>query len=274
MTAEVVTRYEKPVSDPDFAVDPVSPTRGSVDVLPNGNIFVGWVDDTHISEHAPDGRLLMQAKFRKRGANSYRSYKRFWVGLPAQPPDVVARAERGDDGKISTIVWVSWNGATEVASWRVLGGTDAATERLATKPRDGFETMLSFQGYAKYVVVIGLDVEGEELGRSTLVKTEVASGLNHGVLEKAKMQTFVDYANVGPPGSLWLVSFVSSAVTAMMMVMGVAIHKSWRKWKHKRHAYRPVGDTESTWSSEESVDEADSERKLGWDEDVAAELRG
>ena len=41
-------------------------------------------------------------------------------------------------------VWASWNGATEVARWEVLGGDSPdALVPLASAPRRGFETALS-----------------------------------------------------------------------------------------------------------------------------------
>ena len=52
-------------------------------------------------------------------ATSYRSFKVDWVGLPNTPPDI-AMKYRNDQ-----TVYVSWNGATEVATW-TLQGTDSS----------------------------------------------------------------------------------------------------------------------------------------------------
>ena len=74
---------------------------------------------------------------------SYRSTLQQWVGLPLSPP---AGAARQADGR--TTVYASWNGATQVASWRVLAGPSVAgpgASRLtvvATAAKSGFETAI------------------------------------------------------------------------------------------------------------------------------------
>lgn len=77
---------------------------------------------------------------------------------------------------------VSWNGATEVATWN-LYKTDAhgnieTAEPAVSLPRTGFETALTFHGFATYVVVEALDDEGNVLGRSRIVKTVVSAKLS------------------------------------------------------------------------------------------------
>ena len=51
---------------------------------------------------------------------TYRATREPWVGRPLDPPAGSARASGG-----RTMVYASWNGATEVKSWRVLGGNGA-----------------------------------------------------------------------------------------------------------------------------------------------------
>ena len=66
----------------------------------------------------------------------YRAFRFPWNGRPASPPAALANL---NDTSEETIVHMSWNGATEVASWRVLAGrspksleaqTDDPGERL------------------------------------------------------------------------------------------------------------------------------------------------
>jgi hypothetical protein len=68
-------------------------------------------------------------------------------------------------------VYASWNGATGVASWRVLAGA-AATQLApaASAPKGGFETSISTPGKPAYVAVQALDAAGNVLGTSTAVK--------------------------------------------------------------------------------------------------------
>jgi hypothetical protein len=71
---------------------------------------------------------------------------------------------RPGDGGIE--VFASWNGATDVAEWRVLGGDDpGALEVLDAVPRDGFETAVVVDE-VDHVAVEALDAEGEVLATS------------------------------------------------------------------------------------------------------------
>ena len=68
-------------------------------------------------------------------------------------------------------MWASWNGATEVARWEVLGG--ASPDALAVVgggARKGFETALSVAGQHAYVAVRALDAGGAVLGTSRAVQ--------------------------------------------------------------------------------------------------------
>ena len=141
--------------------------------LPNGNAFVGWVTGSHISEHAPDGRLLMTAILSRGEAASYRSYKMPWVGRPADPPDVVANAvqRRASSEDLTTVVHVSWNGDTETYVWRFLEQS-ARTGRqsiLGEVKRSGFETSLKVSGKVDQVLAVALDKRGRVLTTTEIV---------------------------------------------------------------------------------------------------------
>jgi hypothetical protein len=81
-----------------------------------------------------------------RGMDSYRAYRGVWVGTPKTKPTAVRRGNR---------LYVSWNGATQVASWRIGGKTYART---------GFET--SLPAPAARAAVQALDANGVVLGAS------------------------------------------------------------------------------------------------------------
>ena len=91
-----------------------------------------------MTEHSPDGRVLMEAQFASKRFVSYRSYKFNFTSKPAEPP-VVKAFVFGDEPKTSvSVYYVSWNGATDLASWSFF---DAETGKLVgTKQREGFET--------------------------------------------------------------------------------------------------------------------------------------
>jgi hypothetical protein len=70
-------------------------------------------------------------------------------------------------------VYVSWNGATEVASWRVLAGSTPATLKPAgSAAKTGFETALPLSAAAagQYVAVQALAGTGAVLGTSRTIK--------------------------------------------------------------------------------------------------------
>ncbi|HEX8803097.1 MAG TPA: hypothetical protein VF743_02855, partial [Acidimicrobiales bacterium] len=90
-----------------------------------------------MSEVTADGTVVYDATWAP--ADSYRVYRQAWTGHPTTTPDVVARPAGEGDGGVEVVV--SWNGATEVARWRVLGGADADhLAPLATAAKEGFET--------------------------------------------------------------------------------------------------------------------------------------
>lgn len=72
---------------------------------------------------------------------------------------------------------VSWNGATEVASWNVYrtdsSGKMDSQSPTNNSPRNGFETKISLPDHAAYVVVEALDRNGNVLehGTSAIIRT-------------------------------------------------------------------------------------------------------
>lgn len=121
--------------------------RGSAHLQPNANMFMGWADNILLSEHAPDGRKLMEANILPK-LDSYRSYKFSWVGEPLTPPDVYSAAFVSGNTTY-TMASVSWNGATEVTKWKLyaVDGEGGSEKLLAKTKKTGFETDLTVEGY-------------------------------------------------------------------------------------------------------------------------------
>jgi hypothetical protein len=65
-------------------------------------------------------------------------------------------------------VYASWNGATQVASWRVLGGsTRSGLHALVPAVRRaGFQTAVTVHAKPRYVAIEALDAHGRVLGIS------------------------------------------------------------------------------------------------------------
>ena len=158
MTATLVKEYPHPHGK--FAM-----SQGNVEILPNGNVFVGWGSTGTASEFTTDGQLEFDADFSS-STQSYRCFRYPWVAQPKEPP--VAVAETPSDGM--TNVYASWNGATEVATWEVLGGASATSlGSLGQFPRTEFETVLAVKASSGTIVVKALDKGGTVLGTSKAV---------------------------------------------------------------------------------------------------------
>jgi EmrB/QacA subfamily drug resistance transporter len=134
---------------------------GDLQPLANGNVFVGWGSDPYITEFTKGGLPLLEAKLP--GSDlSYRAYLEPWSATPYYPP---AGAARGAAGK--TTVYASWNGATQVASWRVLAGSGTgAMKPVASAAKRGFETAIPVPGSHSSYEVAALNAAGAVIGTS------------------------------------------------------------------------------------------------------------
>jgi hypothetical protein len=147
-------------------------SQGDIQSLPGGAFFVGWGPVPDFSEFSASGQLLFDAHMPS-DEQSYRAYRLSWVGSPSEPPAVAAApASSGKAGAAGPLdVYASWNGATQVASWRVLAGASAkALAPVAAAPRAGFETTLTTPGPEAYVEVQALAGTGAVLGTSKVIK--------------------------------------------------------------------------------------------------------
>jgi hypothetical protein len=130
MSATLVGEYTHP--DKIF-----SDTQGNVQVLPNGNVFMGWGSEPYFSEFSKDGELLFDASFPSE-LESYRAFRFPWKGQPQDEPALVT--EQGSEDEVT--LYVSWNGATEIATWQVLAGpgpdrlesTQPLSQKRASRP--------------------------------------------------------------------------------------------------------------------------------------------
>ncbi len=137
--------------------------EGNVQALSDGNEFVGWGQQPYFSEFNSQGQMVFDGRFV--GSNSsYRAYRFPWTGTPSVGPAVAASSTGG-----TTNVYVSWNGATDVASWRVLAGpAPDALEAVVTATKQGFETQIPIAAQP-YVAVQALDDAGGALATSSVV---------------------------------------------------------------------------------------------------------
>ena len=159
MKATLVRSYTHPEK-------PLSTSQGNMQVLPGGNVFIGWGTEPYSSEYDKDGELLFDVQFSGE-TQSYRAFRQEWSGRPAEDPAVVAEKAKGD--KVN--IYASWNGATEATTWRVLAGPDPeGLEPVGSVPWEGFETAVAIRTDEPYVAVRAEDDSGRVLGTSEAVK--------------------------------------------------------------------------------------------------------
>jgi EmrB/QacA subfamily drug resistance transporter len=132
---------------------------GSLEPLANGNEFVGWGSAPFLSEYDSSGNMLLDARLPSHDL-SYRATVEPWVGSPLYPPAGAARQTGG-----RTVVYASWNGATQVRSWRVLAGSGRA-QKVASATKSGFETPIRVPQGIKTFRVQAVDEHGHAIGTS------------------------------------------------------------------------------------------------------------
>jgi hypothetical protein len=161
MTATLVSSFVHPTLL-------LAASQGDFQPLAGGNWLVGWGQEPFFSEFSPAGRDLFDAHLPAL-YQSYTVFKFPWTGDPTQPPALAVRARsRG-----GVVAYASWNGATEVASWRLLAGSSPTTLRSAGgAAKTGFETAIPLPPAAvgPYVAVQALDGAGAVIGISAMVK--------------------------------------------------------------------------------------------------------
>jgi Arylsulfotransferase (ASST) len=137
-------------------------SQGNVQVLPDGNVLVGWGAQPYVSEFTAGGELIFDARFAP-GYISYRAYRMPWAARPPGAPAVVARrSRRGVD------IHVSWNGDTRVNRWTVLAGA-TGKDVVATVARTGFETVIGVTRAPSRLRVTAIDRSGRVLATSAPV---------------------------------------------------------------------------------------------------------
>lgn len=148
------------------AAEPVyAESQGSYQVLGNGHVLQDHGATPKIEEYDADGTVVMRARFGYDNTmQTYRAYRYQWVGRPMTKPDVIACPATREG---LAFVYVSWNGATDVQSWRVYSGSQVKQ----TEPRNGFETIILIDGLAADDSIVVEAVGGVGNGtRSGVVK--------------------------------------------------------------------------------------------------------
>jgi hypothetical protein len=145
--------------------------EGSAQSLANGDTFVEWGILGRYSEFNSAGQLLYDVGEAK-GYSSYRGYRFAWTGAPTTTPAAVVL--QNADGSLA--VHAVWNGATQVASWEVLGGdAPGALSVIGTAQWNGLDTAITIAGPVGNIQVVALDSAGGTIGTSAAVSGPFAA---------------------------------------------------------------------------------------------------
>ncbi|KAJ2990570.1 hypothetical protein NUW58_g2884 [Xylaria curta] len=151
----------------------VSGFEGSYQQLQSGNVFLGWGANPTFTEHTPSGECVLDVQFDawrpdKGYPINYRAFKMDWKAYPTWDP-VIAALHTQRNGQFK--VYVSWNGATEVAEWQLFVGDsyEEVTTSAIVTPRVGFETEIPLKSDRSLVRAAALDKDGQVLGMTAIV---------------------------------------------------------------------------------------------------------
>lgn len=155
-TVDLVHAYDYP------GEELLAGAQGSVQFMPNGDVFVGWGLQPYFTQYRREGKVALSGRFAS--SKSYRAFRQTWTGLPSETPAVAVERRPG-----RVRVFASWNGATEVARWSVRGGSSRhSLSKLGTARRTGFETTIEVAAPAnlRFFDVQALDRTGKVLATS------------------------------------------------------------------------------------------------------------
>jgi Arylsulfotransferase (ASST) len=140
--------------------------QGSMQVLAGGAVLVGWGNLPYFSQFTEKGALILDGQF-PIGDQSYRAFTAAWTGYPKDKPAAAARVNPAG----GSVVYASWNGATEVNTWAVLAGKTAdALTKVGSQPRSGFETVITVNSKGPYFAVTARGADNQVLGQSATVR--------------------------------------------------------------------------------------------------------
>jgi hypothetical protein len=149
----------------------ISKSQGNLQILPNGNLIMGWGNDAFWTEYSSDLEILFYGNLGWSNVMNYRVHKfDNWVGLPLTVPALWTYSKEGEE----MMLYMSWNGATEVRSWRIWGGHESKHgpwDELSVEPKTGFESFYNHPSTYQYTYVEALDAEGQVLAKSAVQTT-------------------------------------------------------------------------------------------------------
>jgi len=193
-TAELVHSYvslAKARSSSQGSVQPITALNGEE------HIFIGWGSSAMYSEFTVDGELLCETHFAASGLwwweriKSYRAFKApSWSATPAGW-DPTAKIEIGT-------LYVSWNGATDVAFWELQGQNDE---------EDGANEWQS------------VDIlEKEAFEESFILPSDEGSFTQYRAVALDRDHGFMRYSNIATPPPASVAGYLLAAISALACI--------------------------------------------------------
>jgi hypothetical protein len=161
-TATLIKRFEAPGEGLR------STSQGNTQLLPNGNMLIGWGSIPSISEHTADGTPIYFATLMDNDSMNYRTFKYNWTATPADSPALAVRAPPNG----ATTFWASWNGGTDYSHWNFYG-TSADSDDfvlLARIGKQGFQTTYTSSNFHPQTFAEAVAEDGSSMRKSSVVK--------------------------------------------------------------------------------------------------------
>ncbi|KAL7920254.1 Arylsulfotransferase domain-containing protein [Trichoderma austrokoningii] len=148
--------------------------RGNIQLLENENLLVSWSESGYTSEFSPNGILVQQVRSPYERFAEYRQYKFNWkASLHVSEPIAFSTHVYGaTKDTATTVLYASWNGATEVKSWNFYSSESSERVQrpslIAKVAKRGFETVAMITGQHSFIFVEAVSKDGTSLRNSTI----------------------------------------------------------------------------------------------------------
>lgn len=183
-----------------------------------------WGQTPCFGEYDSNGTLLWSAQFGVGDVQSYRVLRSNWTGYPTWSPSISVVSNSSTS---SHDVYASWNGATEVSTWEILGSAsqDGTYTSLVNSTKEGFETLSSIPqsqtGAYSFLQVRGVAANG------TVLAPAAYAALNGTVLSSTSTSTSAAGASATSASSAAQSAKSSAAGRSEQGMMGMAAIAAW-----------------------------------------------
>ncbi|OCK85415.1 hypothetical protein K432DRAFT_421785 [Lepidopterella palustris CBS 459.81] len=194
----------------------LSDSQGNTQILSNGAVFHGWGSVAAISETNSKGEAVLFASYGAYPVMNYRAYSYPWNGFPLDKPALVAPAQT-QNYSTPIVAYVSWNGATEVKSWRFWGSTSNAGpfSNMGMVNKAGFETTFTSPVYNPFIFVEAVGFNGESWANSSTITVSQIDTNGNGIVSTSTPLP-LSVSSSMPAGMTSSVSFNSTTVSMVV----------------------------------------------------------